>query len=231
MRAVSLRIRPNVAISIVSPNVLGPRLRSMNDVISSSRKNPEILVKPMIASTLPSALARSPRRANGLNSGSTREASLDSRLSWAARRGVQSDSGLLRTLCRSRGVGRWDAVGVRGRQNERGPGFVLDRGCSSMRQHRDGLPLDLRRAGHLAHRVQIGPFRRDPLLVAKQADLRVESLMDDLPRDQLGQQRLPFLTLGVGADLAPESLVAEKESLRQVEQSLPQLVLDPSRAI
>src|SRR5439155_21047684 len=86
-------------------------------------------------------------------------------------------------------------------------------------------------AGHLEQRVQIGPFRRDPLLVAKQADLRVESLMDDLPRDQLGQQRLPFLTLGVGADLAPESLVAEKESLRQVEQRLPQLVLYPSRAI
>ena len=44
----------------------------------------------MIASTLPSALVRSPRRANGLNSGSTWEASLDEQveLVGAARRAV-----------------------------------------------------------------------------------------------------------------------------------------------
>ena len=43
---------------------------------SSSRRKPEILAKPTMASTVPAAAVRSPRRANGLNSGSTCEASL-----------------------------------------------------------------------------------------------------------------------------------------------------------
>src|SRR6266567_2985963 len=181
MRAVSLRMRPKVAISIVSPNVLGPRLRSMNDVISSSRKNPEILVKPMIASTLPSALVRSPRRANGLNSGSTferlrgtplethlrGEVDVEARLGRGFEVQVQRRAPLGKLLCDPLEVARCEVAGVHELQHEHALVFVLDRGYGTIRQHRDGLPLDLRRAGHLEQRVHIGPFRRDPLLVAK----------------------------------------------------------------
>src|SRR6266478_3243028 len=51
--------------------------------------------------------------------------------------------------------------------------------------------------------------------------------MDDLARDKLGQQRLPLVALCVTGDVAPERLIAEQESLRQVEQCLPELILDP----
>jgi hypothetical protein len=62
--------------------------------------------------------------------------------------------------------------------------------------------------------VEIRPFRRDPLLVAEQTDLRVDALMKDLSGDELGQQRLPSVALGMVAHLAAESLVAQQESLR-----------------
>ena len=55
--------------------------------------------------------------------------------------------------------------------------------------------------------------------------------MDDLARDKLGQQRLPLVALRVTADVAPERLIAEQESLRQVEQRLPELILDPRRTV
>src|SRR5258708_6990922 len=55
--------------------------------------------------------------------------------------------------------------------------------------------------------------------------------MHDLPGDQFGQQRLPLVALGMGTDLAGERLIAKQEALRQVEQRLPELVLDPRGAV
>ena len=60
-----------------------------------------MLAKPTIASTVPAAAVRSPRRANGLNSGSTCEASLVSRPSCSVRFGVRSDSGCVLIFCSS----------------------------------------------------------------------------------------------------------------------------------
>jgi hypothetical protein len=54
---------------------------------SSSRRNAEIFAKPTIVSTVPAAAVRSPRRANGLNSGSTCDASLVRRPSCSVRFG------------------------------------------------------------------------------------------------------------------------------------------------
>ncbi len=54
--------------------------------------------------------------------------------------------------------------------------------------------------------------------------------MDDLAPHELGQQRLPLAALRVLGDFARERAVAGEECLRQVEQRLPQLVLDPGRA-
>jgi hypothetical protein len=70
-------------------------------VMSSSRRNAEIFAKPTMASTVPAAAERSPRRANGLNSGSTCEASLVSSPSCSVRLGVRSESGCALIFCSS----------------------------------------------------------------------------------------------------------------------------------
>ena len=116
---------------------------------------------------------------------------------------------------------RRQVAGIHELQHEHAQVLVLDRRQASVGQRRDRVSLDLRRAGHLEQRVQISPFGRNPLLVAEQADLRVETLMNDLARDQLRQQRLPLVALSVCADLTRERLIAEQEALRQIEQCLP----------
>ena len=78
--------------------------------------------------------------------------------------------------------------------------------------------------------MQVGPARRNPLLIAVQADFGVEAVVDDLPRDQLRKQRAPPVALGVVADFARERLVAEQKALGQVEHRLPELAFDAARA-
>ena len=79
-------MRPKVAISIDSPKLPTEERSSASGPLSSSRRNPEILEKPTMTSTLPDVVWRSPRRITGRNSGSTCAASLVSRLSCSARR-------------------------------------------------------------------------------------------------------------------------------------------------
>ncbi len=78
--------------------------------------------------------------------------------------------------------------------------------------------------------MQVGPARRNPLLIAIQADFGVEAVVDDLSRDQLGKERAPPVALGVVADFARERLVAQQKALGQVEHRLPKLAFDAARA-
>ncbi len=87
--------------------------------------------------------------------------------------------------------------------------LLLDGRQSAVGEHGHRLPLELRRARHLEQRVQVGPLRRNPLLVAEQADLGIKPLVRDLAGDELGQERLPLVALRVIADLARERLIAE----------------------
>ena len=73
--------------------------------------------------------------------------------------------------------------------------------------------------------MQLGPFRGNPHFVAKQPDLGVEAEVQNLSREELRQQPLPFLALRVAGNLARECRVTGEEALRQVEQRLPELVL------
>ena len=88
------------------------------------------------------------------------------------------------------------------------------------------LALDLLRARQREQRVQLGPLRRYPLLVSVQPHLRILPQMHDLAGDELRQQRLPLARRGVLGRLARKRGVALQEALGQVEQRLPELVLD-----
>ncbi len=85
------RERPNTARSIVLA-----KLRPAVELASSAqrlfvrRESPQMLLNPTIASTAPLAGIRSPRRASGLNSGSSLDAELDEELELLALRAPPS---------------------------------------------------------------------------------------------------------------------------------------------
>ncbi len=96
----SARERPKTARSIVLAYVRCPSWSvTDNGSGTSLRRNPEMLSKPMIASTAPLAGTRSPRRAIGRDSGSIRLASLTNSSSCSLCCGVRRDRGSLRTAC------------------------------------------------------------------------------------------------------------------------------------
>ncbi len=108
--------------------------------------------------------------------------------------------------------------------------FVLDRRRVSAGIRDKRVPLDLPRARMPEQRVQLGPFRRDPLFVSEQSDLGVEAEVHDLPRDELRQQRLPLVALRMAGDFAGERAVACEETLGEVGHRLPELILYRRRA-
>ena len=106
--------------------------------------------------------------------------------------------------------------------------LVLDRRrAAARRRATSGCALDLQRAREREQRVQLRPFRRDPLLVAVQPDLGVEAEMHDLAARGARAAAACHLSLCAWSrDLARERVVGEQERLREVEQRRPELVLD-----
>ncbi len=104
--------------------------------------------------------------------------------------------------------------------------LVLDRRRATAGVDDERNALDLPRAREGEQRMQLRPFRRNPLLVAEQPDLGVETEVRDFAGDELRQQALPFVALRVARDLARERAIAHEEALRQVEQRLPELTFD-----
>jgi len=121
---------------------------------------------------------------------------------------------------------RRQVAGIDELEDQRDQVFVLDRRRVAVGVRDEPLPLDLPRACEHEERMQLGPFRGNPLLVAKQPDLGVEAVVQDLAREELGQERLPLVALRMAGDFLRERRVAGEETLRQVEQRLPKLILD-----
>ncbi len=108
---------------------------------------------------------------------------------------------------------------------------MLDRRRIALRVERQRAALHLLRARTGEEVVELGPLRRDPRLVAQQPDLRVVAEMGDLAGDVLRELRTPLAALTVLGELMGVTAVAHKKALREVEQRLPELVLDLAGAI
>ena len=119
---------------------------------------------------------------------------------------------------------RRQVAGVELVDQQREQVFLLDRplrsvGVGHAERHRDALDAEL--AGAQERAVQLHPFRRDPALVARDAQLGVGAVIVDEAREQQRQHRLPA-RIGLLLDrLVEHDLVGEDEALRQVEQRLP----------
>ncbi len=125
-----------------------------------------------------------------------------------------------------------EVAGIEQVQREHHEVLVLDRRrVVALRVERERPAFDAQRAGVREERMQLDPLRRNPLLVAKQAHLGIVAEVGDLARDEFRQLRLPLAALGPLRDLACERAVADEEALREVEQRLPQLVLDLARPV
>src|SRR5438034_5231449 len=104
--------------------------------------------------------------------------------------------------------------------------FLFDRGEHAVRKRGDRDSFDLLGACPLEEGVEVPPTCRNPLFVSVEADFYVETLMHDLTSDQLCEKRLPLVALRAAGDIAAECLITQQESLRQIEQSLPDLAFN-----
>ena len=104
--------------------------------------------------------------------------------------------------------------------------FALDRRRNALRVEAKRLPLEPVPTRAHEGREQSAPFRRIPTLATIEPELRVLAQIGDLPHDEPREERTPFAAGGLIADVAGKRPVALVESLRQLEQRLPELVPD-----
>jgi hypothetical protein len=92
----------------------------------------------------------------------------------------------------------------------------------ALHRRRDAVDAELGRAQECA--VHVGPFRRDPALVAEHAELRVGARVMRVAREQQRHERLPARVVRLRQRLLERAVVRDHEALRELVDRLPQPV-------